>query len=25
MHAIKVTDGEAALRDLETALGMPLR
>jgi putative hydrolase of the HAD superfamily len=25
MHAIKVTDGEAALRDLETALDMPLR
>jgi putative hydrolase of the HAD superfamily len=25
MHAIKVTDGEAALTDLETALGMPLR
>ncbi len=25
MQAIKVTDGEAALRDLETALDMPLR
>lgn len=25
MHAIKVTDGETALRDLETALDMPLR
>jgi putative hydrolase of the HAD superfamily len=25
MHAIKVTDGEAALRDLETALGFGLR
>lgn len=25
MHAIKVTDGEKALRDLETALDMPLR
>jgi putative hydrolase of the HAD superfamily len=25
MHAIKVTDGEAALRDLATALDMPLR
>ena len=25
MHAIKVTDGETALRDLETVLGMPLR
>ena len=25
MHAIKVTDGECALDDLETALGMPLR
>ena len=25
MHAIKVTDGEKALADLETVLGMPLR
>jgi putative hydrolase of the HAD superfamily len=25
MHAIKVTDGEVALRDLETTLDMPLR
>ncbi len=25
MHAIKVTDGETALRDLETVLGIPLR